>query len=448
MAHVTVMNPPPADPSVRPAFIGRYLLGVAFLAYLGSTVLVYFWGPWRYPMIHGSRDLIVFLLAVHAAFAAGYVIAARAQPAASRVSSTPERIVLIAAIVDLAMLFPTSAYATGHWLPIPWAAARDLADAYTSSLQRRDAGTPYVFYVRMVLAPLSASLLPLAVFYWRRLSPTTRSLAVASTAGTIALFVAMGANAGLAHFVAIFPWFVVAAHIAGVQRLGSKQWLLAAGVSAVAAVAFAAMFTATMVVREGSFARDGYIPGIGARTARGAIPSADVQPGDRMSLASKVRVGFDGLTAYLTHGYFAVYLSLREPFMPCYGVGNSVFLQRQVSRVAGDAYFIKCPYPARIETAGWLSGTYWSTIYPWIASDVGFPGTVVVMLALGWLCGRVWLDAIGGRNLCAVVFLGQLLMVLYYVPAHNKVMHSGEGVFACSFWLLAWSTTRASAESR
>jgi hypothetical protein len=42
----------------------------------------------------------------------------------------------------------------------------------------------------------------------------------------------------------------------------------------------------------------------------------------------------------------------------------------------------------------------------------------------------------------AVAFLGQMLVMLYYFPAHNKTMHSGEGFVA--FWVLfaAWLFTR------
>jgi hypothetical protein len=119
-----------------------------------------------------------------------------------------------------------------------------------------------------------------------------------------------------------------------------------------------------------------------------------------------------------------------------------VFLQRQLARITGGTYFLECSYPARIAVRGWRTSAYWATIYPWIASDVTFPGTVLVVLVLGWLVGCVWMDTLGGRNLFAVALLGQLLVLLYYVPAHNKTMHSGEGTIA--FWTLcaAWLVTR------
>ena len=85
---------------------------------------------------------------------------------------------------------------------------------------------------------------------------------------------------------------------------------------------------------------------------------------------------------------------------------------------------------------------YWATVYPWIASDVTFPGTVVVVALIGWMTARVWVDVLGGRNPYAVALLGQFLLMLYYFPAHNKNMQSGEGVAAFAVLLGAWLLMR------
>jgi hypothetical protein len=208
------------------------------------------------------------------------------------------------------------------------------------------------------------------------------------------------------------------------------------------------LFTATMNQRSGSFAKYGRLPGIeagltappAARTGPPGAPRPVAPAGER----SRLRIGFDGLAGYLTQGYFAVYLSLKEPFVPGYGVGNSVFLQRQAARLFGDERILGRSYPDRIQARGWNAYGYWATIYPWIASDVTFPGTVLVMGLIGWLTARVWVDVLGGGNPIAVALFGQLLVLFYYVPAHNKLMHSGEGVVAFGVLLLAWFATRSS----
>jgi hypothetical protein len=415
--------------------VGPNLLGVVFFVYLASTALLYFWGPWEFPSEGGRARLIIFLVAVHAAFAGGYVLAMGSAPSRARWRLDANRVVLVAAVVDLALLLPTSYYSTGSCLPRPWIAAQNLAAAYSDSLALRQSGTPYVNYLRILLAPLLASLVPLGVFYWQQLAWSTRILFGASTIGTIALFMAMGANAGAAHWMALFPWFVVASHLSGVHPLTIRGWAKAVVVFLASAALFASFFAASMAYRQGSYVRNGAIDGIGATIAPPEQPAATGNGGspDR----SVARIGVDGLAVYLTQGYHAIQLAMREPFVPCYGVGHSVFLQRQMVRVTGSNYFIECPYPVRIEHRGWRATVFWASIYPWLASDVTFPGTVIVLGLIGWLAGRVWLDCLAG-NPIAVAFLGQLLILLYYVPAHNKVMHSGEGVAAFIAWLGLW----------
>jgi hypothetical protein len=417
----------------RPA---RLMLGSFFLAYLAGTVLLFYFGPWMYALGPHQGTLLLFLGAVHAAFAGGYLLGIRGAPRASAVSMPVATLVVICVAVDLLLLFPTSKLNTGAWIPNPFAALRDLGDAYDLSLKLRDSSTPYVNYVRILVSPLLAAATPLAVFYWSQLGWTTRILFVASVIGTLALFVAMGANAGIAHWMMLFPWFVIAGHLAGIQRISRRTWMAVGALQAATVVAFVVFFGATMVQRTGSFASAGLIESIAARTRTGGPDEA------ARKNRSATRIAAEGLASYLTQGYFAVYLSLQEPFVPTYGVGNSVFLLRQAARLTGDASLLERPYPERLKKYGWNAYGLWATIYPWIASDVTFPGTVVVVFLVGVVLGLVWVDVLGGRNPFAVAFLGQMLIVLYYFPAHNKAMQTGEGVVA--LWVLGalWLISR------
>jgi hypothetical protein len=438
----------------QPTRTERYLLGAAFFAFLAGTALLYFWGPWTYPMNGPRAPLITFLIAVHAAFATGYLAGVRGGPAAARIDLPVEKLLLVSVVVQLALLLPTSRYFTGDWIPNPWAAAHDFGRVYAESLERRQRGIPIVNYVRILLGPLIAVTIPFAVFYWRRLPKITKVLFVTLTVATLVLYMAIGTNVAAGELMALLPWFVIAAHISGVNRLTTRGWLRAGGVQILAGVLFAVVFTAAMLERSGSFAKWGTIRGIGARIER-LEAGNDVSGGTRFRdgrsdaqftamdrSPSAARVAVDGLVGYVTQGYYAVYLSLREPFVPCYGVGHSAFLQRQVVRITGLSQLLDCSYVTRIQKRGWNASGYWATIYPWIASDVTFPGTIVVVFFIGWLAGRVWLDVLGGHNPLAVALLGQVLLILYFFPAHNRVMQMGENVTALMVFLGAWLMTR------
>ncbi|MEO7189964.1 MAG: hypothetical protein ABI051_02800 [Vicinamibacterales bacterium] len=442
--------PRPGEREVHcPSLSARLLLGAIFLTYFTATVLLFYFGPWVYPLGAGQGRLVVFLVAVHTAFGIGYLVGILGAPRVGQFTVPVNTLLLTCVGLDLILLFPTSQLNTGSWVPNPWAALGDLGQAYTRSNFLKESTTPYVNYVRILLAPLLALTAPMAVYAWPQLSRLTRILFGVSIVGMLALYTSMGANAGAGHWMALFPWYILAGHLSGVNRLTRRGWLIAGGVQGASVLLFALFFAATMTQRTGSFAKYGALPSIAA-TAKSAKTERGAGPGPRTARAgavpamhrSKARIAADGLAGYLTQGYYAVYLSLQEPFVPTYGVGNSMFLQRQVVRLTGDTSLLERPYPARIEDKGWNAYGYWATIYPWIASDVTFPGTVLVVLLIGFLAGRVWVDVLGGQHVLAVAFLGQLLVMLYYFPGHNRTMHSGEGFVA--FWGLffAWLLSR------
>jgi hypothetical protein len=432
----------PVDATSRPLRpLVRLLPGAAFLAYLSGTVALFYVGPWRYEVAAGGK-LIAFLVAVHLALAAGYLSGAFGSPRIARLPVPVAKVALGCILLDLAILLPLSAHNTGSWVPPVWRALEDLGAAYRTSLHLQSHQVPYVNYVRILVAPLLAASLPLGIFYWRRLPRFGRLALVLLVTGTLALFVSMGMNRAVGEWAVLFPWFVAAGHLSGVLRLSGRQWLVATGVALLNSVIFFVFFGATMNTREGSYAKQSSMQDIQAQSrliAADPVPDVEVSPEvATVPTPAPAVVAINGFSAYLTQGYYAVGLALEEPFVPMWGVGHSAFLTRQVVRLTGDTSILERPYPVRIEKRGWHSSVYWATIYPWLASDVGFLGVIVVVFFIGRLFARVWIDLLGGQNPFAVALFGQLVLMLYYFPAHNRVLQIGEGVAA--FWglLLLW----------
>ena len=85
------------------------------------------------------------------------------------------------------------------------------------------------------------------------------------------------------------------------------------------------------------------------------------------------------------------------------------------------------------------------------ALDLVFPGyfgesyldELTSSYVIGERCARLFRDLtqlrLGGRNPFAVALLCPLLVMVYYFPAHNKIMHSGEGVFGFGGLLILWA---------
>jgi hypothetical protein len=159
-------------------------------------------------------------------------------------------------------------------------------------------------------------------------------------------------------------------------------------------------------------------------------------------LPKGLRTAAVGATSYLTQGYYALYLSLREPFVPMYGVGNSFFLTQQAVKISGHKEIAGMSYPSRIQKYGWDALGRWSSIYPWIASDVSFPGAIVVVFLIGRFFAIAWFDALSSRNPFAYGMVALFAIMLFYFPANNQTSQFGEGFTA--FWgiLTAWLLTR------
>lgn len=426
-----------ADPISHevPALSTRVRLSpiVFFMAYLNLTVLLFAFGPWDYHL-QNPIEFYAFLIAAHGALLAGYLSAAFREPCTYDNRWSIKRLVLISILVNLVLLFPTSIYRTGKWYPDVLAGMENPGLAYAISEDLRETGNPLVEYIRFFAGPLLFMALPLSIFYWRSLHRRVRVLAVASITGTVALFIAMGTNKAIADTVLLVPWVLTAAHLSGVLHFSKKQIMTIGIGSVMSLLLFVAFFAETMATRPGSVASTGVFLSAGSSVDDDNFLIRDLSP--------ESKLGFVGLDLYLTSGYYALSLALQEPWVPTLGVGNSFFLTRQAARITGNHAIEGMSYPARIEKYGWDSVALWSSIYPWLASDLSFPGTVVAVFFIGRLFAMSWLDTLWGGNPFAVVVFSLFVIMLFYFPANNQVLQFGEGLSAFFVCIWLWFSTR------
>jgi hypothetical protein len=461
----------------------RYLPLVLVLTYLNLTVILFAFGPWKYPVADGTR-IYGFLILAHLALAVGYLTVNGRPPSQAIGDAASVRVAKVCLAVTLLLLVPTSLLNTGSALPNVITGFLDPGEVYARSIQLRSERPllTVVAYVRILVGPLLFLLLPLLVVYWSSLSVRIRLLGIFALAFIVATYVAIGVNKGIAEMLGLFPPLALAAYLAGKLHLTRSQWVRVAAAWFVGVTLFFWFFAATQSTRTGSAAEHGSLPagvtktfapatptisratpGAGSATpaptpAATAIPSptpAPTFPGGirripvdydnalvRGLSAGTLRTGVVGIAFYVTHGYYGLYLSLDKPFVPMFGVGNSLFLTQQVVRITGNEQIGNMSYPKRIEDEGWDALGLWSSIYPWIASDVSFPGTIIVVFLIGRLFGLAWSDALSGRNPFAYGMLAQFAIMLFYFPANNQTSQFGEGLTA--FWaiLIAWLMTR------
>ena len=128
---------------------------------------------------------------------------------------------------------------------------------------------------------------------------------------------------------------------------------------------------------------------------------------------------------YVTNGYAGLSASLEQEFVWTYGLGNSIALQTYASQYLAVQDVMPRSYIVRAEKAtGWRTLTYWSTIFPWLASDITFPGCGVVFFLLGVLYPRVLCRALYSRCPLSASLLFYLNILLIFVPCNNQLMQT------------------------
>ena len=131
---------------------------------------------------------------------------------------------------------------------------------------------------------------------------------------------------------------------------------------------------------------------------------------------------------------------------PTYGLGFSDFVRHNALRVAGqsereDAITART-YSGQIEEDGWPIGQFWGTFFIHPASDIGFPGTVVLTGLIGLAFGLSWRDLLQRGNPFAAAVFYYLCILVIYLPANNQLYQGGELAIGFTALLAAWLWTR------
>jgi hypothetical protein len=150
-------------------------------------------------------------------------------------------------------------------------------------------------------------------------------------------------------------------------------------------------------------------------------------------------------TGYLTQGYHGLSLALKnvDQAESTYGIGHSQALRRVYEAFTGDTSLYQRGYTYSLKRQNWDDASQWSTIFPWIANDVGFVPTIAIMALLALLWGRSWRDAVGAADDVAAIVFCFLFQLFMYVPANNQIAQTLDAYVGFVCWLLFWILTRS-----
>jgi hypothetical protein len=414
--------------------------------YLAVSVLLFAFGPWPWP-VSNPLELYTFLFVAQLALFLGYRSAIGKQPRSASAWLRVPTMVIISLAFNLVFIGQTYKNRTGDTASGVGTAVRSVNAGLTdpgqqydyklkNNLERGEGAHSTMDYATLLVYPVLWIAFPLGIVFWKRLSLWVRLALVGWIVVDLSMWVAAGTNKGIADFVILLPCLMLARNPAMLINIRLRNVMTIGLIAIIGVTALFTFFSLGMLGRSGGTVVPMY--------NNSAAISADPDNLALRYLPTQLQGPFASFSSYFTQGYYGLSLSLEQPFIFCYGVGNSYFLEGLSRRFVSTPIGLDA-YPARIEGTGWDRYGNWHSIYPWIASDLSFPGTIVFMFVIGRLFALVWLDVAFCKNPWAACLLALLLIMLFYIPANNQVLAFPEA--AMPFWtlLVLWFVSRARA---
>lgn len=289
-----------------------------------------------------------------------------------------------------------------------------------------------------ITAALAVPLIPLSIIYFRELTGAIRLLALLGVVSYVLVFLAIGTLVGLGTVVL---YALVGAMIGRKKGLSSKTNRVK-GFMALALLLSG--FAGYMAYNQSERLEE---VGISYRYEPNPIVSKLIQ--DEQFARGVTVTGF-----YPTHGYLGLAYNMESDFVWTHGRGAARALDSYLTQYGFGSSVTARTYPSRTEVAtGWDAGMYWSTIYPWLASDLTFLGAAGFMFLVGWWMARWWWEASVERRWLPLFLLSQTIILIAYIPANNQLGLSRPNLITLSVLLVLYAfspknNSRSPARSR
>lgn len=410
---------------------------IFFQGYLGFTVLLFFTGPWPWD-VEDPMLLVGYLLCAQAIIALAYGMSWRhvrnaILPSAEREKEIARTIGFLrrALIISLVLLIPTSLSRTGTLIPNILEGLRDTGGVYNRNLARLEEGNVYqiVEYIRIAVSPYLIAIFPLTIVLWSRLSRSFRIAAGAAILFNLSVYIATGTNKGLADFVVTLPWLVYLGVIAHTLNFRVPRTVFVP-IVVLLFLGFLQFFASGQAQREGGVGELGVI-----NTGAGLL-YANPQYLPSQMFGDGGRIAVESISRYLGQGYYALSMAFHVDYESTLGFGHSMFLARNADALFGTSQFTLGSLPGRLEEQfGWSMFTLWHSIYPWLASDFGFAGALIVLGGFAYLLGLSWGNSVATVSAPWLIMSFMMLILFLYIPANNQIFQTAETCVA--FFLVA-----------
>lgn len=426
-----------------------YFFPLIFLqSYLILTLLIFNYGPISYSLpLPGIFWALI--ISYHIAFLLGYVFAYLIR---NRSLSNLKKVeigfyfklkvfyfFLFLAIISSALSFKGVGTVIDLFDPVFWVESAingvmNPGEAYNEKMERvvtdvsgnklLNTGLFFIAFSKIILVPF-------IVFFWHRLSFSVKFLSVFVTLLPVLSSLSHGTNKGVFDFVILYGFSLIVYFLYHRHKFGSyglkkrKLFLVVITLAFLGALSF---FGSSMSERGGDL-----------RFIETQDSLNNIKVKESAVSRSKedfVYYTYAWLGSYVVQGYYGFALSLTQDFESTYGVGNSVFLTRNVEALLGIELRNKT-FQYKIDK-WWGESSQWHSFYSFFANDFHFIGVVFVCFFIAFLMAKVWFSFIGTGNVFAGAMMVIFAVLIIFIPANNQIFGFLDGLSAFFWTSLLW----------
>lgn len=430
-------------------YIPLILCGGFFL----TTILVFAFGPLDWSVDNKVR-LYAFLIACVLALTAGYLLAVKkGRVPGVKLNLNTSRLLIVCAVVYFILYIPTVFSTTGKLYPDIITGLFHSGSAYRNAKSAADGMMKGVAYVRMLFSPFMIMIPPITLFFMPKLTKTARILGLLVLGLMIALGISQGVNKTCADFTMQIVLFLMMLFFS--NRKNDFDFFYRMKVLGLIVLVCGLFFLYYSLNIRGRVTADN--ESVNQSISEENVDTSIIQNAKFRFATSRECFLYDilpekikptalFLVSYTSHGYKGLSLAMDQDFTSSYGLGFSTFFTHNILKVAGrtdlEEMILDGTYPGKISREGWQTGAVWSTFFVYPASDISFPGTVLLVFLIGYLFALAWKDALSSENPFAIVVFFNFCIMIFYFSANNQLFQGGESFIGFIGILIVWMISR------
>jgi hypothetical protein len=406
----------------------------AIVTYIIITLLFNLFGPWEYAGFNAA-EVVLFMAAFLGLVIVGYIVGIRStiQPSAKAIRT--KRVFFYFSIAIVVVIFFKILLLVENLRNTPIVslavALLDLGNTYKTAIEAQRLiayqEVSLIGQLNTLIGLGTMSVTVLGFYYFSELSKLLKYLFVLMIVLIVSLFLLFRGTQIV--FANLFIYWV---SVEAILRLRSGTPLFNRR-TVLASVAILGVLMIIQMSRMNAYSYDA------SSLSTNRLLTLNTNHVLFRVLGSDIGLSVSLIVSYVSMGYYGLSLSFAEPFVWTYGLGSSFALSGYAEQYLKMDPQLNSSYPFRVEWATrWPAMMYWQTAFPWLASDLSYPGTLVFLGVVAYAYARALKEAVLHNNLLSVVFFANLNILWLFLPANNQLMQERESAIAAILLTILW----------